>query len=376
MNHPFPPLDTLVPRHIQKIEPYIPSKPDDVLRQMFGCSVLYRLNNNENALGPSPKALEALQAIDPVQAAVYPSGDAYHLRQKLAEKFGHSPDSFIVGNGANEVIAFVINAFCQAGDNIITTDKTFAVYEWVAEFSGYEARLVPLAADYGYDEAAMLAAVDARTKIIFICNPNNPTGTYWNEERLRRFLDQVDGKQIVVVDEAYGEFVADPEFPNGMELMREYPNLLVFRTFSKMFALAALRIGFLAGQEKLVDVIRRTCVVYSVNTVAQQAALGSLLDAEEHVARTRRMVGEARRFLETELTRLGLAYISGEGNYLVIRLPMSDTLAYRKLMGQGIMVRSMTGFRFPNHIRVTLGTLPVMEKLVEALEKILPKNGA
>ena len=371
MSHPFPPLETLVPGHIQKIEPYIPSKPDDVLRQMYGCPVIYRLNNNENALGPSPKALEAIAAMDPVQAAVYPSGDAYHLRQKLSERFGHSPDSFIVGNGANEVIAFVIHAFCQPGDNIITTDKTFAVYEWVAEFSGYEARLVPLADDFGYDDEAMLAAVDTRTKIIFICNPNNPTGTYWNEERLRRFLDRVDGRQIVVLDEAYGEFVAASDFPNGMELMREYPNLLVFRTFSKMFALAALRIGFLAGQEKIVDVIRRTCIVYSVNSIAQQAALGSLLDADAHVARTRRMVEEARRFLHEELNRLNLFHILGEGNYMVVRLPMSDTLAYRKLMGHGIMVRSMTGFRFPNHIRVTLGMLPVMEKLAGALKRIL-----
>ncbi len=371
MSHPFPPLETLVPGHIQKIEPYIPSKPDDVLRQMYGCPVIYRLNNNENALGPSPKALEAIASIDPVQAAIYPSGDAYHLRQKLSERFGHSPDSFIVGNGANEVIAFVIHAFCQTGDNIITTDKTFAVYEWVAEFSGYEARLVPLAADFGYDDEAMLAAVDARTKIIFICNPNNPTGTYWNEERLRRFLDRVDGRQIVVLDEAYGEFVAAPDFPNVMELIKEYPNLLVFRTFSKMFALAALRIGFLAGQEKIVDVIRRTCIVYSVNSIAQQAALGSLLDADEHVARTRQMVDEARRYLHEELNRMNLFHILGEGNYMVVRLPMSDTLAYRKLMGHGIMVRSMTGFRFPNHIRVTLGTLPVMEKLAGALKMIL-----
>jgi histidinol-phosphate aminotransferase len=371
VSHPFPSLDSLVPPHIRKIQPYIPSKPDDVLRQMFGCPVIYRLNNNENVLGPSPKAIEAILAMDPVQSAVYPSGDAYHLRQKLAERFRHTPDSFIVGNGANEVIAFVIHAFCQTGDNIITTDKTFAVYEWVAEFSGYEARLVPLAVDYGYDDEAMLAAIDARTKIIFICNPNNPTGTYWNVERLRRFLDRVDGRQIVVLDEAYGEFVGAPDFPNGMELLREYPNLLVFRTFSKMFALAALRIGFLAGQEQIVDVIRRTCVVYSVNSLAQQAALGSLIDAEEHVERTRQMVYEARRFLEEELSRLGLFYVSGEGNYMMIRLPMSDTLAYRKLMGQGIMVRSMTGFRFPNHIRVTLGSLPIMKKLVEALENIL-----
>ena len=138
-----------------------------------------------------------------------------------------------------------------------------------------------------------------------------------------------------------------------------------------MFALAALRIGFLAGQEKIVDVIRRTCIVYSVNSIAQQAALGSLLDADEHVARTRRMVEEAKRYLHEELNRLKLFHILGEGNYMVVRLPMSDTLAYRKLMGHGIMVRSMTGFRFPNHIRVTLGTLPVMEKLAGALKMIL-----
>ena len=173
----FPPLETLVPRHIQHIEPYIPSKPDDVLRQMFGCERIYRLNNNENALGPSPKALEALAAMELFQASVYPSGDAFHLRAKLAEQFGLSPDSFIVGNGANEVIAFVIKAFCQEGDNIITGDKTFAVYEWVAEFSGYEARLVPLGDDYGFDAEAMLAAIDARTKVLFLCSPNNPTGS-------------------------------------------------------------------------------------------------------------------------------------------------------------------------------------------------------
>ena len=305
----FPPLESLVPRHIQTIEPYIPSKPDDVLRQMFGCSQIYRLNNNENALGPSPKALEALAAMELFQASVYPSGDAFHLRTKLAAQFGLSPESFIVGNGANEVIAFVIKAFCQEGDNIITADKTFAVYEWVAEFSGYEARLIPLTEDYCFDDEAMLAAVDARTKIIFLCNPNNPTGTYWNEERLRRFLDRVDGRQIVVIDEAYGEFVAKPDFPNGMELLREYPNLLVFRTFSKMFALAALRIGFLAGQEKIVDVVRRTCVVYSVNSFAQQAAIGALNDADLQIDRTRRMVQEARQFLCEELRRLRLPCI-------------------------------------------------------------------
>lgn len=366
----FPPLDNLVPSYIQAIEPYIPSKPDDVLKKMFGCSQIYRLNNNENALGPSPKALAAISGMEPKQAAVYPSGDAYHLRYKLAECFGHSPDAFVVGNGANELIAFVIKAFCQQGDNIITADRTFAVYEWVAGFSGFESRLVPLK-DYGFDDEAMLAAVDGRTKIIFVCNPNNPTGTYWDEGRLRRFLDRVDGRQIVVLDEAYGEFVEAGDFPRAMSLIGEYPNLVVFRTFSKMFALAALRIGYLAGNEKVVEVIRRTCVVYSVNGLAQLAAVGALEDAEEHIGRTRKMVNEARQFLRGELTRLDLFHFGDQANYMVIRLPISDTLAYRKLMRQGIMVRTMTGFRFPNHIRITLGTIPVMEKFVEALRMVV-----
>lgn len=370
MSSRFPPLEILVPPHIRGIEPYIPSKPDDVLGRMFGCPRIYRLNNNENALGPSPRALAALQSADPRQAAVYPSGDAYHLRHKLAERFRHSPDAFIVGNGANELIAFVIKAFCQEGDNIITADRTFAVYEWVAGFSGYEARLVPLR-DYGFDDEAMLAAVDDRTKIIFVCNPNNPTGTYWDERRLRRFLDRVDGRQIVVLDEAYGEFVEAGDFPDGMSLINEYPNLVVFRTFSKMFALAALRIGYLAGDEKVVEVIRRTCVVYSVNSLAQLAAIGSLADADEHIDRTRRMVNEAREFLRRELTRLGLFHFGDQANYMVVRLPVSDTLAYRKLMREGVMVRTMTGFRFPNHIRVTLGPIPVMEKFIAALGPVV-----
>lgn len=366
----FPPLERLVPSYIQRIEPYIPSKPDDVLKKTYGCSQLHRLNNNENALGPSAKALEAIASMDPVSAAVYPSGDAYHLRYRLAEHFGHSPEAFLVGNGANEVISFVIKAFCQKGDNIITADKTFAVYEWVAEFSGFEARLVPLQ-DYGFDDQGMLAAIDERTKAIFICNPNNPTGSYWSEARLRGFLDKVAGRQIVVIDEAYAEFAAAADFPNAMELIREYPNLVVFRTFSKMFALAALRIGYLVGDERIVDVIRRTCIVYSVNALAQRAALASLQDAEEHVERTRRMVRSAKEYVVAELKQLGLFYLAGEGNYVVIRLPLSDTLAYRKLMRRGIMVRTMTGFRFPNHIRITLGVIPVMEEFIKALRLVL-----
>ncbi len=337
--------------------------------QLYGCDHLYRLNNNENPLGPPAEAQEIIRRFWPPKAAIYPSGDSYYLRQRLSRVHGLEPDQFLVGNGANEVIAFVIKAFCQEGDNIITADKTFAVYEWVAQFSGFEARLIPLR-NFGFDDKAMLSAVDDRTKILFVCNPNNPTGTYWDEKTLRAFLDTVAGNRIVVVDEAYFEFVENSDFPNGIRMIAEYPNLVVFRTFSKMFGLAGLRIGYLAGSMDVVDVIRRTCVVYSVNTVAQETAAVAL-DDTEHVRRTRDLVREEKGYLRENLLRLGLEVQCGEGCYIMAHLPMSDTLAYRKLMSKGVMIRSMTGFRFPNWIRVSVGKHEAMEAFVRALEEIL-----
>jgi len=319
--------------------------------------------------GPPPAAQEILHRFETRRAAIYPSGDSYYLRDKLAEKYKLHPDQILVGNGANEVITFAIKAFCEAGDNIITADKTFAVYEWVAIFSGYEARLVPLK-DFCFDDEGMLAQIDARTKILFICNPNNPTGTYWNQEKLCRFLDRIDGKQIVVVDEAYCEFVEKEDFPDGIALIDRYPNLVVFRTFSKMYGLAGLRIGYLAGSLEVVNIMRRACVVYSVNTLAQETALLAL-DDPEHIQRTNTLVKKEKTYLYRELTRLGLPLVMHEGNFVMIKLPISDTLAYRQLMACGVMVRSMTGFRYPNYIRITIAQHEAMEALIHALEAIL-----
>lgn len=362
-------LSGLVPNYIKGFEAYVPSKPDPELMQLYGVDHLHRLNNNENPLGPPPLAREVIDRFPPPRASLYPSGDAYYLRRKLAERFGMHPDQFLVGNGANEVIAFAIKAFCQEGDNIITTDRTFAVYEWVAEFSGFQARLTPLK-DFGFDDQAMLEQIDERSKLIFLCNPNNPTGTWWNRDKLCAFLDKVDGRQIVVVDEAYFEFVEHPDFPDGMKLIERYPNLVVFRTFSKMYALAGLRIGYLAGSQEVVDIIRRTCVVYSVNVLAQEAALAALEDDEQHIADTRDLVREEKAYLLEEVGRMGLEVQNGEGCYLMIRLPMSDTLAYRKLMQQGVMIRTMTGFRFPNWIRISMAKHRAMEAFVAGLKTL------
>jgi histidinol-phosphate aminotransferase len=365
-------LERLVPEHIRKFETYIPSKPDRELMKLFGCSRLFRLNNNENPLGPPPASQEIMKKFPPSRASLYPSGDSYYMRMRLGEKFGLHPDQFLFGNGANEAIAFVIKAFCQEGDNIVTADKTFAVYEWVAQFSGFEARLVPLRG-FAFDDEAMLGNIDRRTKIAFVCNPNNPTGTYWSKERLCRFLDAVAGRLIVVVDEAYFEFVEEEDYPNAMELLTAYPNLVVFRTFSKMYGLAGLRIGYLAGSLEAVSIIRRTCVVYSVNAVAQEAALAAM-DDEEHIPRTRAIVRDEKGFLVEEAARLGIEVQAGEGCYVMMKLPMSDTLAYRKLMSRGVMVRSMTAFRFPNWIRVSIGTHEAMEAVIESLRSILGRE--
>lgn len=361
--------DRLLPDYVKKFQAYVPSKPDAELAKLYGCSKIYRLNNNENFLGPPLAAQEVVRRFDLNRAAVYPSGDSYYLRQKLAEKFDKDPNRFLVGNGANEVIGFVIKAFCEQGDNIITADKTFAVYEWIAVFSGIESRLVPLK-DLTFDDDGLLERIDGRTKVIFICNPNNPTGTYWSLGKLRSFLEKVDRRAVIVIDEAYHEFVEAEDYPDGMSLIDEYPNLVVFRTFSKMYGLAGLRIGYLAGNVETVDAIRRTCIVYSVNVMAQEAALAAI-DDDDHVLRTRRLVREGKAFLTQELGRLRLSSITGEGNYVMIRLPINDNLAYRKLMTSGVMVRTMTGFRFPNYIRITISYLEAMQALVNGLERIL-----
>ncbi|MCK2088844.1 histidinol-phosphate transaminase [Thauera aromatica] len=357
-------LDTLIPEYVRNFEAYVPSKPDQHLMREYGAPFLCRMNNNENPLGPPPAARQAMEAYSVDLLSLYPSGDAYDLRAELAARFDLSANRFLVGNGSCEVIGSIIKAFCERGDNIVTADKTFAVYEWVAEFSGIEARLAPLR-DHAFDPEAMLSRIDRRTKIVFVCNPNNPTGTYWPADVLVDFIKRVDERCIVVVDEAYFEYVDKPDYPNAMSLMERFPNVVVFRTFSKMYALASLRIGFMAGSTAVIEAVRRTYVTYSVNTLAQVAAQAALADLSGHVVRSRQMVCEARTALTRLCAELELPTVGGEGNYLMIKVPINDTLMYRRLMRRGIMIRSMTGFRFPGWIRVTLRESEAMARFAE-----------
>ncbi len=247
-------------------------------------------------------------------------------------------------------------------------ESSIAVYEWVATFSGIEVRLRALR-DFCFDRDSILNAVDKRTKVVFICNPNNPTGTYWNREALTDFLSDINGRCIVVVDEAYGEYVEAEDFPDTIRLIDRFPNLLSFRTFSKIYGLAGLRVGYLAGSKEAVDILKKTCVVYSVNTIAQDCALAALED-KVHIERSRLHVRREKDYMLSELREMGMPIQSAEGCFIMIKLPISDTYAYRKFLYKGIMIRSMTGFRFPNWIGVSIGLHEANEAFLSALREI------
>lgn len=357
------------PDYVRSFVPYQATVPQAELERLAG-RPLQRLHNNENPLGPPPGVTRVLREARPQDLARYPSGDALYLRRALAEKFGGNPELFLPGNGSCESIAQVIKAFCRPGDNIVTADRTFAVYEWVARTAGLEVRVVPLR-EQGFDPPALLDAVDNRTRVIFVCNPNNPTGGCWSLETLRDFLDAVAGRQVVVLDEAYAEFVERPDYPQGMTLLDAYPNLVVFRTFSKMYGLSGLRVGYLCAERRLVDILRRVAIAYSVNSLAQGCAVAALADDQEHILATRAMVASARDYLVHEAARLGLPCITGEGNFLMLRTPMPDSTLFRRLLLQGYWVRTLTDYRFPNWIRVSLSLPEIMRGFVAALEEVM-----
>lgn len=363
-------ISELVPAYIRDFPAYVPSRPDQELMRLFGVSRLHRLNNNENALGPPPAAQRVLAGIPPALPAIYPSGDAYYLREALGLEFSRPADSFLAGNGSCEIIGSVIKALCEPGDNIVTADKTFAVYEWVATYSGLTPKLAPLRG-MALDPGALLDAVDERTKVLFLCNPNNPTGSWWKRQEMEDFLGALAGRCVVVIDEAYREYVADPDFPDGLELLDRYPNLLVFRTFSKIYGLAGLRVGYLCGSFELVDFVRRAQTAYSVNSLGQLAATAALKQGLEHILASRELAAKAKVFLQGVCNDLGLEHVCGAGNYLMLKTPISDTLLYRKLMQRGVMVRTMTFFRFPNWIRVSLAKDEAMSDFAQALRDIL-----
>lgn len=342
---------------------YVPGKPiEDVARELgLDPSQIIKLASNENPLGPSPFAKKAmLEALD--RAHFYPDGGGYYLREAIAGQLGLKIGNVILGNGSNEIIEFLGRAFLQPGDEIITAEHAFVVYKIMARLSGADTREI---ADPGFthDLEAMAAAVGAHTKLIFVANPNNPTGTLVGREAIERFMEKIPDHVIVVFDEAYYEFLR--EAPDTLKFLQTHDNVVILRTFSKIQGLASLRIGYGLGSENLIAVLQKTRQPFNANAVAQAGALAGLLDLA-HQERTRQITFEGRDYLEGEFTELGLEYVPSHANFVLVRVGDGNAL-FKALLRKGVIIRAMAEYKLPDWIRVSIGTMPQNRRFIEEL---------
>jgi len=360
-------LAHLIPPWMASLVPYQPGKPVEEVEREYGIRDSVKLASNENPLGPSPRAVEALGAAL-VGLHRYPDGGGFYLKRKLAEKLGVAPDEIALGNGSNEILELVARTFLRPGDDAVMSEQAFVVYASVVQAAAGIPRVVPLS-DFTHDLDAIGAAIRRSTRLVFLGNPNNPTGTIYRRAAFEKLLDRVPRDVVIVADDAYAEYVEDPDYPKTLDYRAPGRLLVTLRTFSKIYGLAGLRIGYGVGPAELIAALERVRQPFNVNSLAQIAALAAL-DDDAHVERSRRTNREGMRFLDRELARLGLSYVPSQANFVLVRVG-DGTGAYEKLLRQGVIVRPMGGYGFPEHVRVTVGTPGENERFVAALGKAL-----
>ncbi|MFA7495270.1 MAG: histidinol-phosphate transaminase [Acidithiobacillus sp.] len=340
---------------VADLQPYQPGKPLAELERELGIRDAIKLASNENPLGPSRLALSAIHAALP-SLALYPEGGAPELRARLAEQHDLEPQQFIFGNGSDQVIEMAVRAFAGPGTEVIVSQYAFAAYAIAAQASGAIVRRAP-AQNYGHDLAAMAALLNARTRLVFIANPNNPTGTQLPAAALETFIDSVPAHALVVLDEAYLELMDDDAYPDGRQWLGRFSNLLVTRTFSKAYGLAGLRCGYGMGHPDLIAVMERVRQPFNINTLAQVAAHAALLD-QAHLQATRANNRVGLQTLVEGLRNLGLTILPPAGNFVAFAVPGGGQRVYDALLHRGVIVRPLTPYGMPDHLRVSVG-LPV-----------------
>jgi histidinol-phosphate aminotransferase len=364
-------VKNLVRPWLYSLEPYPPGKPIDELEREYGVSDSIKLASNENPLGPSPKALAALQAAI-ADVHRYPDGSCYHLRRALAGKLGVSPDSVIFGNGSNEIIELIVRTFLHAGEEAVMADQAFVIYRMLVQAQGGRGIIVPLR-HFTHDLEAMADAITPSTRLVFLANPNNPTGTIVFREQWQEFLAAVPRDVVIVMDEAYAEYVEDPRYPDGLADVGGDHLLIVLRTFSKVYGLAGLRIGYGVAHPAIIDLLNRLRAPFNVNTLAQVAALAAIED-DAHVERTRQVNREGMAYLRAAFADFGLECVPSWANFVLVRVGNAARL-YDALLRQGVIVRPVPVYGFPEHVRVTVGTPVENERLVAALRRVLREEG-
>jgi histidinol-phosphate aminotransferase len=362
-------VDRALDPTILAIPPYVPGKPVAELERELGVKGAVKMASNENPLGPSPLAMNAVR--DHLSKAhVYPESSAPELRSALAERFGVSADQVILGNGSDEIMEMCSHVFMRPGGEAIMGENTFSMYRITVEAFGGKAVKVALK-NHGYDLKAMASAVTEQTRIIFLAIPHSPTGTIVSKADLECFVNDLPKERLVVVlDEAYREYVFDPDCPRGVDYIGKGVPVLVLRTFSKIYGLAGLRVGYGFGEPWLVELLNRVRPPFNVNSLAQVAALAALNDVD-HLRRTLETTRAGLRYLSDELTALGAEVIPSQANFLTFSLEKSARLVYQALLHEGVIVRHLGSFGMDGSIRVTVGKETENKRFVTALKKVL-----
>jgi histidinol-phosphate aminotransferase len=355
-------------RCVEKLTPYTPGKPIEEVQREYGLTDVVKLASNENPLGPSPKAVEAIcRAAEGVR--LYPDNDCYDLRRALSRHLDVPGDQILIGHGSDELIHNIGLAFVSPGDEVMMCSGPFSQYEFTAKLMEAAPVYVPMK-DFRYDVAEMARRLTERTKVVFIANPNNPTGTMVRRDEVAEFMGAVANDTIVVVDEAYHEYVEDPEYADGLGLVREGRRAVVLRTFSKIYALAGLRIGYGATTPELAGAMERVREPFNVSSVAQAAALASIGDRDQ-IERTRSLNRESKSYFYREFERLGLRYSPTQANFVWVDVGVDCREVFTELLKRGVIVRTGDIFGAPTHIRVTTGRREENERFVSALEEVL-----
>jgi histidinol-phosphate aminotransferase len=359
---------------VQALQPYAPGKPLSELEREYGIRNAVKLASNENPLGPSQRVLDALQA-GFKDLARYPDGNGFELKAALARKYAVPHNWITLGNGSNDVLELVARAFLSPQTAAVFSAHAFAVYPIVTQAIGARSIVAPAhdgsrGPRFGHDLEALGAAIDADTRVVFIANPNNPTGTWLGGQALRGFLEQVPDTVMVVVDEAYFEYVSEPDYPDALEWLSDFPNLLVTRTFSKAYGLASLRVGYGISQPGLADMLNRVRQPFNVNSFAQVAAVAALADSD-HLQRSVQVNQQGLQQLTEGLRDLQLGFIPSVGNFIAVDVGQPAAGVYDRLLREGVIVRPVENYAMPGYLRISVGLESENRRCLEALGRVL-----
>ena len=354
-------------KNILQLAPYVPGKPIEEIERELGITDSIKLASNENPRGPGPRVTSAIaEALHSVSR--YPDASGYHLKNKLASQLDVASEQITLGNGSNDVLELAAKVAIEPGCNGIVDEHCFVVYPIAIQAAQGEVRSVP-SKDWGHDLERMIDAIDSNTRIIYIANPNNPTGTWFLNSEFEDFLANVPESIWVVLDEAYFEYVQLAGFTNGVKLLAKYPNLIVTRTFSKIFGLASLRVGYSVCNAEFAGLMNRVRQPFNVNSVALAAAEAAL-DDDEFQAESRELNDLGMEFVTAAFSELGMDYITSMGNFVCMDCGSRASELYERLLRRGVILRPIANYGMPNHLRVTIGTPTENERFVETLKSL------